>query len=72
VVDVGKHGIEARLPLAQGWRRTPPANHRRIIDVTERDCVIEGLPPSREETRRGIAEQRMAIDRNPPARLPAE
>ena len=30
--------------------------HRRILEVTERDSVIEGLPPFHDETRRPIAE----------------
>ncbi len=29
----------------------------RIVDVTERDSVIEGLPPLQEETRRRILAQ---------------
>jgi hypothetical protein len=69
VVDVGKRPA---LKHACPWLRDGDERPRRIIDVTEADSVVEGLPPSRAETRRGIAEQLMAIDRTPPARLPAE
>ena len=37
------------------WLTNPEDRHRRILDVTERDSVIEGLPPFREETRNRIA-----------------
>jgi hypothetical protein len=57
--------------LAPGSRRGTNVP-RRIMGVTEPDGVIEGLPPSREETRRRIAEQLLAIDRTPAARLSAE
>jgi hypothetical protein len=69
VVDVG---------TGPAWKHACPClrdgdeRPRRIIGVTEAVSVVEGSPPIREETRRGIAEQLMAIDRNPPARLPAE
>jgi len=45
------------------WLQNTSERHRRILDVTERDSVIEGLPPFREETRRRIAERLAAIDR---------
>ena len=32
-----------------------------ILDVTERNSVIEGLPPFQEETRRRLKEQLMAL-----------
>lgn len=54
------------------WLRDDAERHRRILEVTERDSVIEGLPPFRAETRRRIAEQLMAIDRTSPSRVPAE
>jgi hypothetical protein len=45
------------------WLRDSSERHRRILDVTERDSVIEGLPPFREETRLRIAERLAAMDR---------
>jgi hypothetical protein len=44
------------------WLRDDAERLRRILDVTERDSVIEGLPPFDEEIRRRIAEQITAID----------
>jgi hypothetical protein len=54
------------------WLQDDAERHRRILEVTERDSVIEGLPPFHDETRRRIAEQLMAIDRTLPFRVPAE
>ena len=42
----------------------------RILDVTERDSIIEGLPPFREETRTQILRQLEAIPE--PRPKPAE
>jgi hypothetical protein len=64
MADVGKGPA---LKHACRWLRDGDERPRRIIGVTESDGVIEGLPPARDETRRGIAEQLMAIDRTPPA-----
>lgn len=52
------------------WLRDDAERHRRILDVVERDSVIEGLPPFQEETRRRILEQLQATGARPPA--PAE
>jgi hypothetical protein len=54
------------------WLRDDAERLRRILDVRERDSVIEGLPPFDDEIRRRIAEQITAIDRISPSRMPAE
>lgn len=36
------------------WLRDSVERHRRILEVTERNSVIEGLPPFTEETREKI------------------
>ena len=43
------------------WLTDDHERHRRILDVTERNSVIEGLPPFREETRREILLQLQQI-----------
>jgi len=43
------------------WLQDPQQRHRRILDVAERNSVIEGLPPFSEETRQRIADQLKAI-----------
>lgn len=45
------------------WLNDSDERHRRILDVTERNSVIEGLPPFREETRRAILLQLQQISR---------
>jgi hypothetical protein len=54
------------------WLRDDAERLRRILDVTERDSVIEGLPPFDDEARRRIAEQITAIDRISQSSMPAE
>jgi hypothetical protein len=39
---------------ASPWLRDPAERHRRILDVAERNSVIEGLPPFTDETREKI------------------
>ena len=43
------------------WLRDDAERHKRILDVTERDSVIEGLPPFQEETRERLLEQLVAM-----------
>ena len=45
------------LKEACPWLRNAAERYARIIDVVERDSVIEGLPPLKEETRRRIMAQ---------------
>jgi hypothetical protein len=54
------------------WLRDDAERLRRILDVTERDSVIEGLPPFDDEIRRRITEQITAIDRISQSPTPAE
>ncbi len=43
------------------WLQDDLARRERILDVTERNSVIEGLPPLRDETRRRIMAELEAI-----------
>lgn len=52
------------------WLRDEAARHERILDVTERNSVIEGLPPFQEETRRRLMARLQGLA--PPRPLPAE
>ncbi|MGD9646852.1 MAG: hypothetical protein AB7U73_14145, partial [Pirellulales bacterium] len=51
------------LPLKQfaPWLRDTQTRHERILDVTERDSVIEGLPPLQPETRTRILSELRTI-----------
>lgn len=60
------------LREASPWLRDDAERHRRILDVTERDSVIEGLPPFRDETRRRIAEQLKSMSRTARTQAPSE
>ncbi len=50
------------------WLKDEALRHERILEVTERDSVIEGLPPLQEATRRRILAQLRAIAEQPPTR----
>lgn len=54
------------LSLAESspWLKDPDERHRRILEVVERDSVIEELPPFSEETRRRIAEELRSLSRS--------
>lgn len=52
------------------WLRDDAERHRQILDVTERDSVIEGLPPFSEATREQILSELQAIAEQYPT--PAE
>jgi hypothetical protein len=45
------------------WIKDEAVRYERILDVTERDSIIEGLPPLEAETRRRILAQLQAIAR---------
>ena len=49
------------LAEACSWLRDPELRRKRILDVAERNSVIEGLPPFREETRERILKQLEAM-----------
>ena len=54
------------------WLRDEAERHAQILDVTERNSVIEGLPPFQEETRRQILEQLQSLTGNGPVVTPPE
>jgi hypothetical protein len=58
------------LKEACSWLQDDATRQEQILDVTERDSVIEGLPPFRDETRKQILQQLIAISEPPPR--PAE
>ena len=47
-------GTGPALREASPWLREDKERHARILDVTERNSVIEGLPPFQETTRQRI------------------
>jgi hypothetical protein len=47
-------GTGPTLKDACPWLRDDVLRHQRIVDVTERNSVIEGLPPLQEHTRQLI------------------
>jgi hypothetical protein len=54
------------------WLRDDEERHRRILDVVERNSVIEGLPPFDEETRRRILAQLQRLSRSEQPQAPRE
>ena len=50
-------GTGPTLRDACPWLRDESERHARILEVTERNSIIEGLPPFREETRQRILSQ---------------
>lgn len=63
-------GTGPKLKDACPWLRDERTRHDRILDVAERDSVIEGLPPFHDETRRMLRKQLAALAAQQPA--PAE
>jgi len=68
--DMTDFGKGPKLADANPWLRDEVERIERILDVTERDSVIEGLPPFSEETRERLRKQLTAG--SPPARAPGE
>ncbi|MEP3479748.1 MAG: hypothetical protein ABJZ55_10910 [Fuerstiella sp.] len=62
-------GTGQPLKDACTWLQDDYERHDRILDVAERNSVIEGLPPFREETRRAILRQLQSISQSPAAML---
>ncbi len=58
------------LKEACPWLRDDANRRKRILDVTERNSVIEGLPPFRQETRERILAELEAMSE--PAPTPGE
>lgn len=63
-------GTGPTLKDACPWLQDDRARHERILDVTERNSVIEGLPPFQEETRRRLMAELQVLAGPSPA--PAE
>ncbi len=63
-------GSGPSLKDASPWLQNDKERHARILQVTECDSVIEGLPPFRGETRARIAAELSAIAAAPPPELP--
>jgi len=63
-------GAGPALKDACPWLRDDEVRHQRILDVAERNSVIEGLPPFQEEMRRQLRAQLQGLVRPQPA--PAE
>ena len=61
-----KFGTGLTLREANPWLRDDESRRARILDVTERNSVIEGLPPMSEEIRRQILKQLVSIDERGP------
>jgi len=50
-------GTGPTLRETSPWLRDDQERRERILDVVERDSVIEGLPPFQEETRQRLMKQ---------------
>ncbi len=50
-------GSGPKLKDACSWLQDDEARRERILDVAERNSVIEGLPPFQAETRQRLKEQ---------------
>jgi hypothetical protein len=53
------------LREACSWLQDDASRHAQILEVTERNSVIEGLPRFEEDVRRQILEQLQVISRDP-------
>lgn len=54
-------GTGPTLREANPWLQDDAIRRERILDVTERNSVIEGLPPLQEETRLLIIQRMQAV-----------
>jgi hypothetical protein len=57
---------------ATPWLRDPAERHRRILDVVERDSVIEGLPRFTAQTRAEILDRLQQLASAAPVPEPHE
>lgn len=67
MMDFGKGPT---LEQANPWLHDEAERVDRILDVAERNSVIEGLPPLSEEMRRKLRKE--LTDAGGPGRVPAE
>lgn len=63
-------GTGPTLKDACPWLQDDQARHERILDVAERNSVIEGLPPFQEDTRRRLMAELQGLA--PPQTAPRE
>ncbi len=63
-------GTGPTLRATSAWLQDDAERQRRILDVVERDSVIEGLPPFQAETRANILRQLQAMNSGPAATPP--
>ncbi len=59
-------GSGVTLKDACPWLRDDARRHEEILDVTERNSIIESLPPFVEETRRQLREKLSAMSAQQP------
>jgi hypothetical protein len=60
-------GTGPKLADANPWLRSKVERISRILDVTERNCAIEGLPRLSNEVRERLRGELMAADELVPA-----
>lgn len=65
-------GTGPTLREASPWLQDDVRRRARIIEVAERNSVIEGLPPFRAETRQRLLEYLEAMDTSGPQSVPVE
>ncbi len=65
-------GTGLTLREACPWLRNDTERWAQILEVTERDSVIEGLPPFQDETRRHLMQQFAAMAGAEPSLEPGE
>ena len=65
-------GTGPTLRDASPWLQNATERHAGILDVAERNSVIEGLPPLQAETRRRLMAQLAAMSGSEPPETPAK
>jgi hypothetical protein len=67
IIYMTDFGKGQTLAEANPWLKDEAQRIEQILDVTERNSVIEGLPPLSAETRRRLREELMAVAEPAPA-----
>ncbi|QDT43471.1 hypothetical protein Pan241w_35720 [Gimesia alba] len=65
-------GTGKTLREASPYLRDAAERHTRILEVAERDSIIEGLPPFTDEIRSRLREQLEAMSNSEPLSKPVE